>query len=446
MSSARLLFFAEAVTLAHLARPAVLAAALSGRHQVTLARPSRSAAFVDDPRIRCVDLDCIPGADFLAAIAAGRPPWPESILERYVATDLALIDAQRPDLIIGDLRLSLSVSARLRGVPYLAISNAYWSPWYREPPPLPVLPWTARVPLPIARAAFALLRGPALAWHARPLDRVRRSHGLPPLGASLRRAYTDADWLALADVPELYPTPGAPPTHRHLGAIPWSPPAARLPAAWGRSPRGRPPIAYLSLGSSGQRELAGAAIDGLLAAGFEVWHACAGDAPVRPGRPAVREAAWLPGALACARADIVVCNGGSLGVQQALAAARPIVAIASNMDQFLNMGPVASAGAGRLLRADRATAETVRAAAAELVGDPRARVAARRLARLIAAHPAVDRFRELVADILDPSRHPSQGAYDAPDQPAADRGLRRAVRAGRGAGGPGSNASGRGSA
>jgi len=440
MSGARVLFFAEAVTLAHLARPAVLAAALAGSHEVTLARPARSAAFVDDPRIRCVDLDCIAGAEFLEALAAGRPPWRASTLERYIAADLALIDAQRPDLIVGDLRLSLSVSARLRGVPYLAISNAYWSPWYRQPLPLPVLPWTAHVPLPLAHAAFALLRRPALAWHARPLDQVRRRHGLPSLGANLRRAYTDADWLALADVPELYPTPGAPPTHRHLGAIPWSPPAARLPAAWGRAPRGQPPIAYLSLGSSGRRELAGTVIDGLLAAGFEVWHACAGDPPVRPDRPSVREAAWLPGALACARADLIVCNGGSLGVQQALAAARPIVAIASNMDQFLNMGPVADAGAGRILRADRTDAAAVRVAARELTDDPRARIAARRLSRLLARHTAVEGFRALVAEILEPDQPASPGASDASNHAGADRDLRRPARAGRAAGDSGSAA------
>jgi hypothetical protein len=40
----------------------------------------------------------------------------------------------------------------------------------------------------------------------------------------------------------------------------------------------------------------------------------------------VREAPGLPGDVVCARADLVACNGGSLGVQQALAAARPVIA------------------------------------------------------------------------------------------------------------------------
>ncbi len=400
MSARRVLFFAEAVTLAHLARPAVLASAIAATHRVALARPARAAAFVDDPRIEPLDLACIGAAEFLAALRAGRPAWSEATLTDYVEADLALIDAHRPDLVVGDLRLSLSVSARLRRVPYLAIANAYWSPWYREPPPLPVLPWTGWLPLPVARAAFALLRGPAMALHAQALNRVRRRHGLASLGPSLRRVYTDADWLGLVDVPELYPTPGAPPTHRHLGAIAWSPPTASVPAHWDSRPRGRPPIAYLSLGSSGDRSIAGVAIDGLLAAGYEVWHASAGGPPARAHQPAVREAPWLPGDVVCARADLVACNGGSLGVQQALAAARPVIAIASNMDQFLNMAPVVRAGAGRLLRADRVDAAAVRAAACSLAADPRAAEAAGEIARLIARHPVSERFRELVDEIV----------------------------------------------
>ena len=37
----------------------------------------------------------------------------------------------QPDLVIGDFRLSLSVSARVAGVPYIAIANSWWSPFGR---------------------------------------------------------------------------------------------------------------------------------------------------------------------------------------------------------------------------------------------------------------------------------------------------------------------------
>ena len=88
---------------------------------------------------------------------------------------------------------------------------------------------------------------------------------------------------------------------------------------------------------------------------------------------------YLPGDRAAARAALVVCNGGSLAVQQALAAGVPVLGVASNMDQFLNMGPVVDAGAGRLIRADRLSVAGLRAACQGLLNAPEARLAAQRL-------------------------------------------------------------------
>ncbi|MFX7895023.1 glycosyl transferase family 1, partial [Acinetobacter baumannii] len=65
-----------------------------------------------------------------------------------------MIEAFKPDLVIGDFRLSLSVSARLAGVPYMAISNAYWTPHYQGGYALPVIPLSRALPLPLASALF----------------------------------------------------------------------------------------------------------------------------------------------------------------------------------------------------------------------------------------------------------------------------------------------------
>jgi len=62
---------------------------------------------------------------------------------------------------------------------------------------------------------------------------------------------------------------------------------------------------------------------------------------------------------------------------QALANGVPVVGIASNLDQFLNMGYVERVGAGTLLRADRAGPRGVRATVAQAIEDPRFRTQAR---------------------------------------------------------------------
>ena len=91
-------------------------------------------------------------------------------------------------------------------------------------------------------------------------------------------------------------------------------------------------------------------------------------------------APFLPGDAAARRASVVICNGGSPTSQQALTAGVPVIGIAGNLDQFLNMHGVVGAGAGLLLRADRFQETALRRAATRLLDDSPTRLAARQLA------------------------------------------------------------------
>ena len=134
----RVLFIAEAVTLAHVARPAVLAQALDPeKYTVCLACDSRFDTLFPDLPVERRPIYSISTQSFLTALAKGSPLYRTATLRRYVQDDLALIRAWSPDLIVGDFRLSLAVSARAAGVPYLAITNAYWSPYARQDYPIP---------------------------------------------------------------------------------------------------------------------------------------------------------------------------------------------------------------------------------------------------------------------------------------------------------------------
>jgi UDP:flavonoid glycosyltransferase YjiC (YdhE family) len=116
-------------------------------------------------------------------------------------------------------------------------------------------------------------------------------------------------------------------------------------------------------------------------------------AVVPQGLPAnVHAADYLPGMQAAARASLVICNGGSPTSQQALAAGVPVLGIASNMDQFLNMGAVVAAGAGTVLRADRVKPTDVRAAVRSMLDDSRFGVGAGNLASALASLNASARF------------------------------------------------------
>jgi UDP:flavonoid glycosyltransferase YjiC (YdhE family) len=396
----RVLFFAEAVTLAHVARPLALGEGLASTGWgISLACDPRYRQFLAEHRGGYHELSSIEPTAFLDALSRGAPVYKAAMLERYVDDDLRAIAAAKPDVVVGDFRLSLSVSARLAKVPYVALANAYWSPYY-EPAgwPVPQLGMTRLLPIVAAEALFRLARRAAFALHSRPLNQVRRRYGLSSLGSDLRRVYTDADYVAYVDGAELFPIRGLPSHHSFVGPVLWEP-RIPLPGWWNDLPSDRP-IVYVSLGSSGQARLLPTVVAALAASGASTVVATAGRSSLENSPPSVHVERFLPGNEVAKRASLVICNGGSLACYQALAAGVPIIGIASNLDQFLNMQAIQNAGAGATVRADRATEARIRATAMRVLKDRRFADAARSLAHVVNQAGAQRRFAELLTRAL----------------------------------------------
>jgi len=375
----RILFFAEGVTLAHVARPMSIAQGLDPQiFDCTIACHPRYSRFLSDGPWKNAELNSIETAQFLDALSRGRPVYDLPTLRDYVREDLALIDRIQPDVVVGDFRLSLSVSARLARVPYLTVTNAYWSPHYAHRSfPLPVLPMTRVLPIPVAKFMFDAAQPIAFPMHCRPMNRLRQENGLPSLGTDLRRVYTDADMTLYADDPDLFPLIDAPDRHRFLGPVLWEP-AMTLPAWWNELPDDRP-LVYVTLGTSGPSGLLTQVLDSLSDLQVTVIASSAGqDMGQQRGNAFV--APYLPGTTAAARSVCVICNGGSLTSYQALIAGVPVLGIASNMDQFMNMEGLVRAGVGTCLRSDRMSKQQLGWSARCLVEQPGTKDRARELA------------------------------------------------------------------
>lgn len=63
--------------------------------------------------------------------------WWRQVANDSVASDLEAIDALSPDLVVGDLRMSLTTSARARGIPLVSLTNAAWTSRFAEPISVP---------------------------------------------------------------------------------------------------------------------------------------------------------------------------------------------------------------------------------------------------------------------------------------------------------------------
>ena len=394
----RILFIAEAVTLAHATRPFVLAQALDpAEYEVYFACASRFQFICASAPFRCLDLNSISHESFLAALSAGTRLYSRATLETYVHDDLKLIQSVQPDVIVGDFRLSLAVSAQLAGVPHIALANAYWSPYtVRREFPVPDLSFARVTGVPVAAKLFGLTQRLIFAYHATPLNAVRKKFGLAPL-AGLLDAYTYGDYTLYADLPKLFPTAQLPSHHRYLGPVLWSPaiPVKDAPEDGGNER----PLIYISLGSSGATNVLPKVIAAVERLPVTALVATAGRVALGRTPANVSVADYLPGDKLCEIARMVICNGGSPAVYQALAKGTPVIGIASNLDQFLCMSGVENMNAGILLRASHTTRRSITNAIETMIDHPLYRQSAQNLAAQISATDAVRTFRSLLQEI-----------------------------------------------
>src|SRR5688572_31413792 len=203
----RILFVAEAVALAHVARAFALAQTLDpDRYEVHLACDPRYLSLFDKISFPVHSIRTISGEKFRHRLFNGDPLYTVSDLREYTSQDLTLLAALSPDVVVGDFRLSLSVSARVACIPYLTVTNAHWSPYARSRFVVPDIDIIDRFGPRLGQILFSLMRPVIFAHHAYALNKVRHDYGLPSVGYNLLHVLTDADEVLYADLAELVPT------------------------------------------------------------------------------------------------------------------------------------------------------------------------------------------------------------------------------------------------
>jgi UDP:flavonoid glycosyltransferase YjiC (YdhE family) len=363
----RLLFVTENITLAQVVRLLALARRLPrDEYEVHFACGDCDPSLFAGTSFRRWPLVTLDGPRGLAALAKGDRIYDAATFERYVADELRVFDAVKPDLVIGDFRLSLAVSTKLYGVHCASLINAYWSPYaVRDGFPVPDHPIVRLVGVELARRYFPQAMPRVFAHFAAPLNGLRKRHGLPP--QSMLEQLCFGDTVLYPDLPELCPIEGAPANHRYLGAVPWSPDLPLPPDLL--SGDQTLPLVYVTLGSSGDT----AALEAVLAGldGLPLRGVLATAARATPARlPAnFRVVDFVAGDELTRHARFVVTNGGSGSSYQALAAGVPVLGVPSNLDQYLTMEAITRAGAGVTLRSGSLTAKEVRRAAIQLLDD-----------------------------------------------------------------------------
>lgn len=395
----RILFVAENATMAQVVRLVVLARALDpARYEIHFACAGFDPLLFAGTAFVQHDIYSLPRAVVERASAKGKPIYSTAVLERYVGQELALFAQVKPDAVVGDFRLSLSTSTALARIPFAMLINAYWSPHaVRDVFPVPDHPMVRLVGEKMAAKFFPRVMPKVFAAFAKPINTVRKRHGLAPIG-SLLEVLTHGDRTLFPDTPTLVPTAGAPPTQVYLGPVLWSPHVPLSP--WWNDVPDTKPIVYVTLGSSGKHDRLPVVLRALAKLDVSVLLSTAGrDLPAdRPSN--VFAAAYLPGDRAVARAALVISNGGSTTGYQALAGGVPVLGIASNIDQFLAMTAIAAAGAGLLLRAGTLKETAVCDAVGRILRETTFAQSARAVANDFAHYNSAQRFESEISKLV----------------------------------------------
>jgi UDP:flavonoid glycosyltransferase YjiC (YdhE family) len=399
MSRRRILFLAEGATMAHFVRPLALADSLDTcRYDIHFYAPSRFSRYLKDKPFSIGELQSMPGERFLENLARGAPAFPAEVIRGYVKQDRELIRRIRPDLVIGDMRLSLPISARLEGALSAVMINAYWSPYTKHRSILPSLPLTRVVPPRLLGAVYRLAEPLAYAVHVGEMNRVRKEFGMPALPADLRVMYTEGDYVLYPDIPEFVPACNLPANHRYVGICQWTPPCAK-PDWWSRMCVDPKPKVFVSLGSSGPLSAVPALLKALSKLPVSVVIATSGR-PIPGVGPDAYIADLLPFTETAGRASVVVSHGGSGGLYPAIAAGTPVLGIPSNADQHLSTAVLEESGAGLGVRVEEASQSRLLGALERLLFDPQYRLAAKRWAAVFDRYESGALFRKFVDEAL----------------------------------------------
>lgn len=397
----------EAISLAHVGRPLALASVLDQhQYEIHFAVGNDFSEFLSGyPFIRHT-ITTLSHATFQERIRRGESLWDKELLALQVKEDLALISQIQPDLIVSDFRLSLGVSARVANIPYALIANAHWNPLTLAKYPVPDITCLRFLPLPLAQLFFDVVSPRGFTWHVSSHNALRKMYGLSLLPKMIASIYTDADYVLYADLPELFPNDALLPHHTFIGPVLWSPHVdttqllAHIPTD--------KPLLYFGLGTSGNNELLPKIFASLSTLPVTIIASTAGKKVPAYIPPHVFTVPYAHGETIAGKVDLVISNGGTGTTYQALAAGKPLIGIASNLDQLLAMERVVNAGAGLLLRATRLRPKELSTAVMKILNDPAFKKNAMTLQERFSAHQSDFNFAQIVAELCRSPQKPSR--------------------------------------
>lgn len=364
-SKIKVLFMVETVTLAHIARSSSLARSLDPeKFDVTFSfgqAPAMKLPQLDSLQLRRLKT-CVDSKLFIRSLANGKLPYTFEVIQSQVEEDLQILNEVKPDVVIGDFRLSLSISSQLVNVPYVNISNSTWADAKTiQVPDLPVVRFFGEN---IAKKVFKIIQPLIFRQLVKPFNLVAKKYNVESQ-RSLMDYYCGGDYTFFADLPGLIESEGLAKNWYEIGPIKFE--AEMPPPNWTSNISKDLPLVYVNMGSSGDGRVLERIVEGLLLLPVTVVLGRAGEKINLPKNDRLFSEDYLPSNAFLKRADLFIGNGGSLSGYAALAEGVPVLSIPSNLDQMNFSQAIVNLGGGRRLRIEQVTSQQIKTTVSEML-------------------------------------------------------------------------------
>jgi UDP:flavonoid glycosyltransferase YjiC (YdhE family) len=347
----KVLAMANAHALAHVSRLLEIAKSLRRRgHELLFAGHGKYLGVAEREGFPTRELPYVP-VERLVRIVRTQKLWelyPEPELEAFMAAELELYEAFRPDLVMLDNRPTARTSAERAGLKTAGVLNVHMSN-YRQIPFFSYVQLAGGRNLPGLVLADRLENRLEYRLYDRlvmgGLNRIRRRLGLRRLYAY---EHEEGDIALLADLPEFNPAGPLPARARYVGPLTWRN-TLPAPACLDRLNPDLPTV-YFTLGSEGLEELV-AHLGGLARHRIQVVVAtgAADLASKAPPTEGVFLESYVNTELLLPRCDLVCCHGGNGTLYQALRHGLPCVVVATHAEQYYGGKRIQQLGLGRAL-------------------------------------------------------------------------------------------------
>lgn len=368
----KLLFFAESVSLAHIGRPLKLADwAKENGYQVHIATGLKGIQLLNSSGSKHShsEVFSISGEIFYQRVNQGKFFYTAAELENYVVAEIKVIEEVQPDFIVSDFRLTTAISARVKNIPLINLSNAYWSPHYDCKFPAPQTGIFNWMPEKLKTHLFNLLRPIAFKTFGQPLNAIRKKYNLTSVD-DFRTHYTAGDYTLYMDHPEFVNLKQPPFRHAFLGPVIWAPTLSEKINNLKKN------CIYITMGSSGNNqaltEIAIAClrldrqliISGLGSAEAEKLMALVPELKDKAIIKPLVNADEILG-----NCDLTICHGGSGTVYQSLMASTPVLCFPHNPDQGLVAMAVKDGNWGSVISPSKTNADFIFQVITNLLND-----------------------------------------------------------------------------